>query len=302
MSEFPLIDERHVQGLVRFFQALLLPAHAADPTAPMPPPAVLVTVEPPAEALTATVAWVWDIQVRATLPDGQRLSLGCADLVWHLMTHPALIRDVEPVTPSLAFVLYVHDLLWAWDFRALGVALAGNVATTLLRMGDEPVKAKRARAYDALAAYEQAQVLHDVVTADLFLAPQRLRVPLRGILHAGWHAFDTGDVADPFRLLRYFEAALGVGRRTATPVSALTPADAARYHASPAPACPDDIEDFIQDLTATLPAQERLALQHWLRAKHLGIDFQAYCAQLGLPHEATRKAALRGRDSLNRSH
>jgi|SoiMethySBSTD1v2_1073268.scaffolds.fasta_scaffold03201_13 hypothetical protein len=300
MSEFPLLDERQLQGLVRFFQALLLPAHHADPTAPMPPPAVMVTVYEPAEAPTATVAWLGDIQARVTLLDGQRPTLSCTDLLWYLFTQPALIRGVEPVTPSLAFILYVHDLLWTWDFRPLGVAHADALTSMLLHMGPTPAQAKRQRAFGTLDEPEQQQIMRDVATQDLFLTPKRLRVPLRGLLHAGWHDFDTGELADPFRLLRYLDAALRVNRTTATPESALTRADQARYQTTPAPACPDDIEDVIQGLTATLPPQERKAVQHLLRAKHQGRDFKAYCAQHALPYDTTRKAAERGCTHLRR--
>ena len=299
MSEFPLLDERQLQGLVRFFQALLLPAHQADPTAPMPPPAVMVTVYEPAEAPTATVAWLGDIQARVTLLDGQRPTLSCTDLLWYLFTQPALIRGVEPVTPSLAFILYVHDLLWTWDFRPLGVAHADALTSMLLHMGPTPAQAKRQRAFGTLAVQEQQQIMRDVATQDLFLTPKRLRVPLRGLLHAGWHDFDTGELADPFRLLRYFDAALGVDRKTATPESALTPADQARYHAATAPQCSDDMEDVIQDLTAALPPQERTATQHWLRAETIRQEFRAYCAQHGLDYDTTLQAALRGRRRLN---
>jgi hypothetical protein len=139
MADVPLAAWQ-MQGLVRLFQRLLLPAHAADPTAPMPPPGVLVALYDPAAAPTATVTWLPDIEVHVTLPDGQRVPLRGEALRWCLLHSPALIRSVEPVTPTLAFVLYVHDLLWAWDFRPLGAALAADLARTLLRTGPAPAQ------------------------------------------------------------------------------------------------------------------------------------------------------------------
>jgi hypothetical protein len=249
------------------------------------------------------VAWLWDIQVRLTLPDGQRLPLWCAALLGCLQAQPALIRGVEPLTPSLAFVLYVHDQLLAWDFTPLIVAHADDLTTTLLTWGDKKRREQRRRAFWARAAEERRQVLHDTVTAYLF-EPGRLRLPMRGLLHAGWHDFGTGAIRRPSQILRYFDAALGHRRQTATPESALTPADQAQSLAPPgppAPPWPDESEDLIQDLTASLPLQERLALQHRLRAELQGLDFTDYCAQEGLPYEATRKAARRGRAQLRRS-
>jgi hypothetical protein len=255
----------------------------------------MVTVYTPPAA--PTVAWLQDIQVRATLETGQVTTLGYYDLCYVLVTRPTLIRAVEPIRPSLAFVLYLHDRLWAWSFAALAVAWAGDVRGPLLHMGPPQVQAKRWRAFDALAAHEQAQVLRDTVTADLFLEPKRLRIPLQGILHAGWHHFDTGTLADASRLFTCFDQALGVDRKATTattPVSALTPAGQAQYLQAAVPAQTDDLEDAIQDLTATLSPKERAATQHWLRAKVQGRDFRDYCARLDLPYEASRKAAQRG--------
>jgi hypothetical protein len=297
MAEFPLLDERQVQGLVRFFQSLLLPAHGADPTAPMPPPAVLVTVYAPAAAPTATVAWLGDIQVCATLPDGQRMPLSCPDLLWSLMTQPAIIRGVEPVTPYLAFVLYVHDLLWAWDFTPLGVAHADALTTTLLRWGPTPRRERRSGVFWALPAGERRQVLHETVS-DYLLEAGRLRIPMRGILHAGWHDFGTGKIRKPSQILRYFNAALRRRRQTDTPASALPPAAQARYSAQATPPHPDDIEDYIQHLTAALPPQEQWAVRHWLRAVDRDLDFHTYCVQEGVPYAAARRAARRGLDRL----
>jgi hypothetical protein len=248
------------------------------------------------------VAWLTDVQVRATLETGQVTRLGYCDLCYLLVTRPSLIQAVEPIHSSLAFVLYLHDLLWSWDFRALAVSWAPTLASRLLRMGHDQAQTKRQRAFWPLAAHERAQVLHDVVTADLFLGSARLRLPLQGILHAGWHHFDTGTLADPFRLLRYFDAALGVDRKAATPESALTPAGQTRYLTARAPTVADDVEDVIQDLTATLPPRERGATTHLLRARYQGHDFRDYCAQERLPYEATRKAAQRGCTRLGISH
>jgi hypothetical protein len=298
MSEFPFMDERQVQGLMPFFEALLLPAYAADPTAPWPPPAVLVTVYEPPEA--PTVAWLTDIRVQATLPDGQRLLLGCADLLGCLLTQPALLRRVEPVTPYLAFVLDVPALLRAWDFTPLGVAHADELTTTLLRWGPKPRRKRRSRVFWALPKVEQRQVLHEAVS-DYLLEDGRLRIPMRGILHAGWHDFGTGDIRQPSQILRYFDRALRRRRQAETPESALTPAAQARYSAQAAPPHPDDIEDYIQYLTAALPPQEQWAVRHWLRAVDRDLDFHTYCVQEGVPYAAARRAARRGLDRLTAS-
>jgi hypothetical protein len=58
------------------------------------------------------------------------------------------------------------------------------------------------------------------------------------------------------------------------------------------------VEDYIRDLTASLPPQEQWALRHWLRAVDRDLDFHTYCVQEGVPYDAARRAARRGLDRL----
>ena len=158
------------------------------------------------------------------------------------------------------------------------------------------MKNRRRNTFWTLSAAEQAQVVHDAVTSDLMnlMEPDRMRVPLRGLLHAGGYAFDTGEVLDPFRILRYFDAALGLGRKNETPECNLSDADRLAYDAATAPALTEDIEEYILDVTASLPPKECYAIQHYIRAAHLHSYFKAYCTQNGLKYQTLHKAAMRG--------
>jgi len=62
-------------------------------------------------------------------------------------------------------------------------------------------------------------------------------VPLKGLLvNGGVTTLDTGDVIDPFRYLRYFDALLGIGRKAEIPASALSEQNQRMYDALPASA------------------------------------------------------------------
>ena len=203
------------------------------------------------------------------------------------------------------FFVSVHDRLLAWDVRSLVSAMAGDRAVHqallhalgVFTCGPLPTRTRRRAAFYALPVEERVQVLRDAVTSDV-LEPGRKRVPWRGLLHGGGHSFDTGETPDPFRVSRYLDAALRLGRTPATPASALTPADHTLYTAAPAPDVANDREDSIRDATASLPPGERTAVQHYWRAAHLGTDLKAYCAARGLEYGAVHKAARRGLDRL----
>jgi hypothetical protein len=239
-----------------------------------------------------------------TLPNGQSTALGFEELLRLLEIQPQLIRAVEPLTSCLTFVLYVHDRLWAWDFRSVVSAMAGDRDVQpvwgLLSHGPEMAQVRRRRAFYALPESERAQVIRDAVTSDI-MEPGRKRVPLRGLLHPGWHDFDTGPDVDPFRVFRYFDAALGLGRKATTPESDLSMGDRLAYETASASSLIEDAEDYIQHITASLPPKQRAAVQHWLRAKHLGVEFTAYCKQHSLHYKTVHKAAMDGLPALRAS-
>jgi hypothetical protein len=302
MSESPLLEAWQVHGVIRHLRLILAKAHDGGHSSPFPPLAEMVTTYGPPDAPRCEVAYGGAIRVCVTVSTGHTTPMGFWEL-WTLLWHqPQLLQAVEPLTPALTFYLYVHDRLLAWDLRSLVCAMAGDHAAhqDLLHVlgvftcAPHPaVLARRREAFYARPVEERAQVLRDAVTSDV-MEPGRQRVPLRGLLHAGGHRFETGETLDPFRVSRYLDAALGLGRRAATPVSALAPADQARYAAAPAPHLDDDSEDLIQHATALLPPKERAAVRHYWQAAHLGADLKAYCADHELDYDAVQKAAKRG--------
>ena len=87
-----------------------------------------------------------------------------------------------------------------------------------------------------MSSERKREVIHDTLTSDLF-EPGPKRVPLKGLLvNGGVTTLDTGDVIDPFRYLRYFDALLGIGRKAEIPASALSEQNQRMYDALPASA------------------------------------------------------------------
>jgi hypothetical protein len=218
-----------------------------------------------------------------------------------LWTRYQEIHEIAPLSPYVAYVLYVHRRLFAWDIRSVLPALAHRPELHrelgLLTRGPQQARDHRRAAYRKLSTEERAEVIHDALTSDIFES-DRKRVPLKGLLvNGGVTVLNTGDRVDPFGVFRSFDAGLGIGRTTETPVSALSEPEQRIYH-SYAPQAPDpsleDIEDQIQQSTAPLHGAERVAVQHFLRAKAQGISLKAYCRQHSLSYKSIQQAAKRG--------
>jgi hypothetical protein len=266
----------------------------------IPPLAFMVTVHGSFEAPQGGLAFNETIRVHVTLTTGESSTMGFREL-W---TQPQDIQDVAPLTPCLLYVLYIHQRLLAWDFRSVlpaGVHLSEvQQELGLLARGPEMAKAHRRAAFWNLSDEERKQVIRDAVTSDI-MEPGQKRVPLKGLIRPGLHRLDTGDDPEPFRVFRYFDHLLGIGRKVATPESDLSPATRYIYGAAPAPPLTEDMEEFIQHVTAPLPPKQRLAMQHWLRAKHLGFGFKEYCKKQLLPYKTVHKAAMDGLKALRAS-
>jgi hypothetical protein len=244
------------------------------------------------------------IRVRVTGPDGHDRVMGYWELFTLLWHDPQQIRAIDPLTPRLAFALYLHDQLVAWDVRPVLCGAADSPTLHALwglrTWGPPQAVAARQAALRALSPDEQRRILADAVILDT-LEPGRERVPLRGLCHRGWHDFDTGgDPDDFFRVFRYLDAALRAERRAPTPEATLAAHDQQTYRTAIAPTVPEDIEDFILHITKELPPGQRDALRHWLRAQHLGVSFNAYCAQHGLSYKTVDKAMREGLDTLRK--
>jgi hypothetical protein len=259
----------------------------------LPPVAFLVTMT----QSQSNIAYNEAIRVRATLASGISEEMGL-EALW---TRSQEIHDVTPITPYVAYILYVHRRLFAWDVRSALPALAHlpeiHRQLGLLSRGPQEARAHRRAAFRKLSLQDRAEVVHDALTSDIF-EPGRKRVPLKGLLvKGGINVLDTGGMVDPFRVFRSFDACLGLGRTAETPTSALS--ESGRYiydNASfqPSKSLPEDFEDQIQEWTASLHAAEKAAVQHFLRAKAQDIPLKAYCAHHSLSYQAIHKAARRG--------
>jgi hypothetical protein len=99
--------------------------------------------------------------------------------------------------------------------------------------------------------------------------------------------WDAGGTADPLGVLSRLSALLRVEhpwRGKAEP-----------FDERKRPPAPPDLLTLIRNQTDGLEGQEREGAQHYLYAKLIyGGPFKMYCAQRGLPYEATRRAARRG--------
>jgi hypothetical protein len=123
------------------------------------------------------------------------------------------------------------------------------------------------------------------------LAPGRKRVPLTGLIHAGFHRFDTGETRQPFRLFAYFDAELRRRQQAPRPERGL--ASAVRSDAD---------AEYLQDLIATLPPKETQAMRHYLAAQHQGFDeFTAYCQHDGHNYNTLHQALQRALKHLRQT-
>jgi hypothetical protein len=276
--------------------ALVQKAHEGGHPLPVPPLAEMVTTYGPPTDPRGQVAYDGAIRVCVTLPDDTQTQVGFWELWTLLWSQPQRIRAVEPLTDCLTFILHVHDRLLAWDLRSLVSASAGDLtiqrefltALGLFTCGPADARIRRREQfYHRLSTEERALLLRDVVT-DEMLAPGRKRVPLRGLIHAGIQSFDTGETRQPFRLFRYFDAALRRRLRAPRPERGLI--SAVRGDAD---------AEHLQDLIATLPPQEAQAMQLYLESQHRGFaTFKAFCQHYGHNYNTRHQALQRAIEHL----
>jgi hypothetical protein len=295
------MEDWQALGVLLLLRPILQKAAEEGDRRRIPPAAFLVTLD----QYQGHIAYNETIRVRGTLASGMSEDIGF-EALW---TRYQELHDVAPLTPCLAYVLYVQRRLFAWDVRSVPPALAHHPELHrelgLFSRGPQEARAHRWAAFRRLSPQERAEVVRDALTSAIF-DPGRKCVPLKGLLVNGRvGVLDTGDVVEPFRFFRFFDAFLGIGRQTATTASALSKQDQHTYDtfSSPTPKpLSEDVEDQIQELTASLHGAEKAAVQHYLRAKAYDISLKDYCRQYSLPYKSLHKAVQRGLTHLRQKH
>jgi hypothetical protein len=286
----PQLEAWQLDTIDLVLDALVQKAHEGADPLPFPPLAEMITTYGPPTDPRGQVASDGAIHVCVTLPTGAVTTMGFWELWTILWSQPQLIHAIEPLTDCLTFLLQVHGRLLAWDLRSLVSASAGDLtiqrelltALGLFTCGPADARTRRRAQFYRLSTEERTLLLRDVVT-DEMLAPGRKRVPLRGLIHAGFRRFDTGETRQPFRLFHYFDAELR--RRQQAPLPERDRAAAARSDAD---------AEYLQDRIATLPPKEADAMRLYLEAQRQGLDLKAYCQRSGLPYPTIHQALRRG--------
>jgi hypothetical protein len=309
---FMLLELWQMQGITRVLHHIASMVHGSSLAAPPRVPE-LITVHEPANALRAEAVYGGAI----------RLGIATTDDAWTIMSFWAVqtllwwdaarICAVTPTVPCLAFLLYFPppEALLAWDVRSLMCVLAQDQVWQsrlfdvlgMKTRGPQIVQARRRRALRRLSYTEQGEVLWDVITRDVWEAPERKRVPLAGLLHSGRHAFASGTQEEPYRLLRYLDNRLALDRQRSTVETAehdLSPQEQRVYDRVAVPAPSLSLEAYVHEITANLPLKQRLAVQHWLYAQEAGVTFVEYCRQHNLPLNAYKRAVSYGLDHLRK--
>jgi hypothetical protein len=285
----PLLDDWQIQGVISFLCILVQKAHEGEQPLPVTPLAEMITTYGPLADPRGQVAYDGAIHVCVTLQGGNPTAMGFWELSTILSSQPQLIRKVEPLASSLTFMLHVYGRLLAWDVRSVVSEMAGDLAIQedllkalgVLTCGPAEARIRRREQFYARAAAERAQVLRDAVSSEI-LAPGRKRVPLRGLLHAGLHAFDSGETRKPFRLFTYVDAELRRGRKAPLPTQDVS--SATRSAAA---------DEYLQSLIATLPAKEAQAMQLSLQAQHEDRDLKDLCNRYGHKYRTIHQALQR---------
>jgi hypothetical protein len=307
-----LLELWQVQGVIRVLRHIAQMVHGSSLVAPPRVPE-MITVHEPAAALRVEVIQGGAIRLEVTTTDAAVTNMSFWALQTMLWWDPARICAVAPLLPCLGFLLYFPppQPLLAWDVRALMCVLANNRVWQsrlfdvlgMKTRGPQIVQARRRRALRRLSFTEQGEMLWDVITRDVWESPERKRVPLAGMLHSGGHAFASGTQEEPYRLLRYLDNRLGLDRQRSIAETAehdLSPQEQRVYDQAAVPAPSLSFETYVHEITASLPPQQRLAVQHWLYAQETGLSFAAYCRQQGLSEGAYQHAARLGLAQLRK--
>jgi hypothetical protein len=225
------------------------------------------------------------------------------------------VEQVEPVGLHLGYVLWVGR--WSGDFSVDWIVLAWDLRGPLMTASDVQIdmllkglrmvavgEHQLSRGWHARNEREatlwhmdsaaRREVTRQALEDELLGDTEHRRIPLRGFLRAGLPAqWDAGGTASPLGVLHRLSILLRAERpwrRKAEPLDDGKPA-------------PPKLLTLIRDLREGLDGKEREATQHYLYCKLIyGGDFKAYCAQRGLPYEATSRAARRGLVRLREQH
>jgi hypothetical protein len=219
------------------------------------------------------------------------------------------VVQVETVGPSLGYILWVgrwpsECMLLAWDLRGVLLNVPDKQLDNLLARlrgvaAGHPrqspgwhAREEREATLRRMDGDEQRMVLRQALEDEL-MDPESRRIPVRGIIRAGTTAiWDAGGTGSPYGLLQKLSALLRTEREWQ---ERETDEGLASEPAAEQP----EYETLIRDHTEGLVGSERVAVQHYLRARLIdGLDFKTYCANMRIRYEATRKAAKRGLDRL----
>jgi hypothetical protein len=214
------------------------------------------------------------------------------------------VEQVETVAPSLGYILWVGRwpscTLLAWDLRGLLLSVSDEQLDNLLARlrgvaAGHPqqspgwyAREEREATLRRMDRDEQRMVMRQAFEDEL-VDPKSRRLPVRGIIRAGTTAiWDAGSTGSPYGLLQKLSALL---RRERKWQERETEEQVASEPAAEQP----EFETLIREYTEGLVAKQHEAVQHYLRASLIyNLDLKTYCAKMGIPYEATRRAATRG--------
>jgi hypothetical protein len=175
-----IIEDWQSLGVLLLLWPLLEKVFVEGDRRRIPPAAFLVTLS----QTEGHIAYNEGIRVRGTLISGLSEGMGF-EALWSRYKE---INDLTPLTPYLAYVLFVDRRLFAWDMRGALPILAHlpevHRRLGLFSRGPKEARNHRWSAFSNLPPKERAEVVCDVLTSDIFESGRK-RVPLKGMLVKG---------------------------------------------------------------------------------------------------------------------